>query len=191
MREKSFGLGIGLGVRERKEDGSGLRGFHDNLERWRKSLCTVFVDNVSYRISWRELKVCFDEFGIMVDVFIPNRTWNRHSNYGFVRFLHEHEMRKAIQYGEGIHLNGLKLKVKEAYRDRQRKKVPQREVMEVLLQSYSEIFNLWFDYLVPYDAEVEMRREVVETPLRSSENQSWSGEKDGKLINEEEGWVHM
>lgn len=34
-------------------------------------------------------------------------------------------------------------------------------------------------------------REVVETPLRSSENQSWSGEKDGKLINEEERWVHM
>ncbi|KAK6266655.1 hypothetical protein QUC31_017492 [Theobroma cacao] len=122
MREKSFGLGIGLGVRERKEDGSGSRGFHDNLERWRKSLCTVFVDNVSYRISWRELKVCFDEFGIMVDVFIPNRTWNRHNNYGFVRFLHEHGMRKAIQYGEGIHLNGLRLKVKEAYRDRQRKR---------------------------------------------------------------------
>ncbi|KAK6279874.1 hypothetical protein POUND7_020141 [Theobroma cacao] len=36
-----------------------------------------------------------------------------------------------------------------------------------------------------------MPREVVETPLRSSENQSWSGEKDGKLINEEERWVHM
>ncbi|EOY32840.1 Uncharacterized protein TCM_040863 [Theobroma cacao] len=215
-------------------DGRGYRDHPGSLERRRRSLFTVFVDNISHRLSWREVKASFDEF----------------------------EMLKAIRYRSGISLDGKRLKVKQAdyprgrlvnntgrpndeqceggkrngassykevftgakgnrEREHQEAKTVEnnknskkniasqgqtsvetiqsamflegvtarvrpaggldvlvtfgdKEEMETLLESYSEIFELWFDSISPYNADIETRSYMVWVKVEEIPIHLWS-----------------
>ncbi|KAK6284683.1 hypothetical protein POUND7_003635 [Theobroma cacao] len=70
-------------------------------------------------VTWRELKACFDEFGVVVDAFIPQGKRNKATNFAFIRFQYESEIKKALKYGSKISIDGKRLMVKEADRERE------------------------------------------------------------------------
>ncbi|EOY19446.1 Uncharacterized protein TCM_044571 [Theobroma cacao] len=85
---------------------------------WRngRNLCI----QLSWIISQREfprlkLKRFFDEFEVVVDVFVLESASRKRYNFAFVRFSEERELRPAIKGGTKLYIAGRQLLVKEAY----------------------------------------------------------------------------
>lgn len=83
---------------------------------WRDNLHTVFISHLSKRVSWDSLKRIFDQYGKVLDVFIPNLNSGRFrfSAYAFVRYKFAHEMNRAIELGNNLRIDGLIIGVKKA-----------------------------------------------------------------------------
>ncbi|XVE88157.1 hypothetical protein DITRI_Ditri19aG0045700 [Diplodiscus trichospermus] len=84
---------------------------------WRENLFSVFVGNLSYRVSKSALKDVFDLYGIVRDVFIgAHRSWRCHKGITFVlvRYRTLAEMQRVIREGNNRHIDGWNIRVKEA-----------------------------------------------------------------------------
>ncbi|XVF88724.1 hypothetical protein PTKIN_Ptkin19aG0073700 [Pterospermum kingtungense] len=80
---------------------------------WRANLHTVWVNNLSRRVSKGSLWEAFNGYGRVVDVFI-----NYHSRkpytYAFVRYIYEEECRRAVQEGNRRRIDGRLISIKIA-----------------------------------------------------------------------------
>ncbi|XVF28892.1 hypothetical protein REPUB_Repub15cG0072000 [Reevesia pubescens] len=61
----------------------------------------VFVENVPERVHWRWLKKVFQNFGRVVDVFIPRKHSGSGKKFAFVRFEREIDANRARRNLEG------------------------------------------------------------------------------------------
>ncbi|KAL7261128.1 hypothetical protein ACSBR1_006719 [Camellia fascicularis] len=81
----------------------------------RARMITVFVDNLPESIDPKGLFTLFNKFGVVKDVFIPNKmrkTFN--TRFGFVRYDYTVAAAVAIQKANGLWVDDRALKVKEA-----------------------------------------------------------------------------
>ncbi|WRX32402.1 RNA recognition motif domain - like 10 [Theobroma cacao] len=85
-----------------------------HFDRLRKTIFTAFVDNVSLRVSWKDLKAFFNQFGVVVDIYLPRVSRNRITRYAFVRYRYRVELNRAIDMGQNRRLDGRTLSIKEA-----------------------------------------------------------------------------
>ncbi|KAK6247813.1 hypothetical protein QUC31_019378 [Theobroma cacao] len=85
-----------------------------HFDRLRKTIFTAFVDNVSLRVSWKDLKAFFNQFGVVVDIYLPRVSRNRITRYAFVRYRYRVELNRAIDMGPNRRLDGRTLSIKEA-----------------------------------------------------------------------------
>ncbi|XVF06595.1 hypothetical protein REPUB_Repub06bG0062500 [Reevesia pubescens] len=87
---------------------------------WRSSLHSVFVENLSSRISRGALWEAFNTYGRVVDVFIPKSFPGRDRSFtfAFVRFKLESEAMKAIKEGNKRMMGGRIIGVSKAFRKR-------------------------------------------------------------------------
>ncbi|XVE93639.1 hypothetical protein REPUB_Repub01dG0211300 [Reevesia pubescens] len=84
---------------------------------WRSNLHTVFVDNLSWRVPKGALWEAFNNYGKVLDVYIPttNRVKvNRASSFAFVRYESESEMQRVIDRGNCRRIDGRLILVKKA-----------------------------------------------------------------------------
>ncbi|WRX22825.1 RNA recognition motif domain - like 10, partial [Theobroma cacao] len=84
---------------------------------WRSKLFTIYVHNICNEALWEGIKRYFNEFGVVVDVFIGrNKRQNvsRNTKFAFVRFQYEEEMRVAIRKRNGRNMLGNIVYVQEA-----------------------------------------------------------------------------
>ncbi|OMP04204.1 hypothetical protein COLO4_09857 [Corchorus olitorius] len=87
---------------------------HTESFKWRLSLHSVCVSNLSYKVSRKELWDSFNEFGVVVDVILPPKRNRSASGIAFVRYRYEEELRSAISRGNGRNLYGRLLLVRKA-----------------------------------------------------------------------------
>ncbi|WRX16642.1 RNA recognition motif domain - like 10 [Theobroma cacao] len=62
------------------------------VEKWRRTLFTAFVGNLLQNVEWRQLKGFFDEFGVVVDIFLPRPRRSTATRYAFMRYREEREL---------------------------------------------------------------------------------------------------
>ncbi|XVF27243.1 hypothetical protein REPUB_Repub14bG0089700 [Reevesia pubescens] len=84
---------------------------------WRSGFFTVFMENVSCRISKSALREAFSAYGEVMDVYIS--FFNKYGKarpvtFAFVRFKHRREMEKTIKEGNNRRMDSRFIKVKEA-----------------------------------------------------------------------------
>ncbi|KAK6281328.1 hypothetical protein POUND7_015153 [Theobroma cacao] len=101
-------------LRESRKVGGGDKNDPWVVVKWRKSLFTIFIGNLDKEVEWRPLKNTFDEFEVVMDVFIPRQKGRNDSCYAFVRYREAKEMTRAIWMGHGRRLNGRRIRVMEA-----------------------------------------------------------------------------
>lgn len=75
--------------------------------------CALFVGNLSYDTSWRELKDHFRQCGDVDRVEVPEGPDGRKKGFGTVRFYKEADAQHAIQTLNGVELQGRELEVRE------------------------------------------------------------------------------
>ncbi|XVF07560.1 hypothetical protein REPUB_Repub06bG0149800 [Reevesia pubescens] len=84
---------------------------------WRSNLYTMFVENISCRISKSALCDSFSVYGRVVDVYILlfNKDGKvRPVTFAFVRFKYRFELDKTIREGNNRKMDGRFIRVKEA-----------------------------------------------------------------------------
>ena len=83
---------------------------------WRSNLFTVFMDNLSNRVSKSALWEAFLEYGKVVDIYIPRHKNNspKANSFPFVKYKLEAELKKAIENGNNRRVNGRHISVKKA-----------------------------------------------------------------------------
>ncbi|XVF28469.1 hypothetical protein REPUB_Repub15cG0032000 [Reevesia pubescens] len=87
------------------------------VERWRSGLFSVFVQNVSRRISKSSLWEAFNSYGNVLDVYISfydKMGKPRSVTFAFVRFKLESESQKAIEEGNNRLMDGRAIRVSMA-----------------------------------------------------------------------------
>ncbi|OMO62830.1 reverse transcriptase [Corchorus capsularis] len=82
--------------------------------RWRLSLHLVFVGNISEGITRKDLWDKFNDFGIVVDVFMPPRRKGGSRSFAFIRYRFQDELIRAVQRGNGMKFGGMALVVPKA-----------------------------------------------------------------------------
>ncbi|WRX28907.1 RNA recognition motif domain - like 10 [Theobroma cacao] len=85
--------------------------------RWLDNLQSLFVDNLSKRLTWLAIKGAFKEYGNVVDVFIPRKVQQdpkREVNFAFVRYRERYELDRALKWGGHQWIDGKHLVVKRA-----------------------------------------------------------------------------
>ncbi len=84
----------------------------------------IYVGNLPYQISQRDLEELFSEFGEVSGVkIIQDRETGRSKGFGFVEMTNDNEAVEAINNLEGQDVNGRNIKVNEA---RPREPCPRR-----------------------------------------------------------------
>ncbi|KAL7263042.1 hypothetical protein ACSBR1_001254 [Camellia fascicularis] len=88
-------------------------------DTWNKEvsngLFSVYVDNLPFNMDPRALYKLFTKFGIVRDVFIPQkRRKTTNSRFGFVRFDCSVATNVAVQKADGLWVEDRELKVKMA-----------------------------------------------------------------------------
>ena len=84
----------------------------------------IYVGNVSYDLTEKELEELFAEFGsVSAARIITDRTTGRSKGFGFVEMDNKAEGEEAIKQLDGKEMNGRTLKVNEA---RPREERPRR-----------------------------------------------------------------
>jgi len=89
----------------------------------RRSIITskVFVGNMSYDTTSRDLETLFSEVGEVVEIFVPtDRSTGRPRGFAFVEFTEASSVATAIEKFDGHELQGRNLRVSEAA-ERQRR----------------------------------------------------------------------
>ena len=91
---------------------------------WRSSLLSIFVGNLSNRVSKSALWEAFLEYGRVVDVYIPRFSKSSPKGYtfAFVRYKSESDMRKAIVFGNNRRIDGRTIRVNKATHEWKEKK---------------------------------------------------------------------
>lgn len=73
---------------------------------------TIFVSNISFKVSESELKRAFEDFGVVNSCkLVYDKDTEKSKGYGFVE-MEETESLKAIKGLDGVSLGGRELKVK-------------------------------------------------------------------------------
>lgn len=73
---------------------------------------TIFVSNISFKVSESELKRAFEDFGVVNSCkLVYDKDTKKSKGYGFVE-MEETESLKAIKGLNGVSLGGRELKVK-------------------------------------------------------------------------------
>ncbi|XVF15206.1 hypothetical protein REPUB_Repub09cG0130500 [Reevesia pubescens] len=93
-----------------------MAGFHGRSD-WRSKLYTIFVGNLSVRVSKGALWEAFCGYGRVMDVYIPSS--NRHGKsksftFAFVRYKFYDEMQRAIVEGNGRKIDERLVRVNKA-----------------------------------------------------------------------------
>ena len=75
-------------------------------------MTTIFVSNISFKVSEQELKKAFEDFGVVNSCkLVYDKDTKKSKGYGFVE-MEETESLKAIKGLDGVSLGGRELKVK-------------------------------------------------------------------------------
>jgi len=74
--------------------------------------CQLFVGNLSFDTSWRELKDHFRQCGEVDRVEVIEGPGGRKKGFGTVRFMNEKDATNAIERLDGVELQGRELKVR-------------------------------------------------------------------------------
>ncbi|XVE91459.1 hypothetical protein REPUB_Repub01dG0011700 [Reevesia pubescens] len=93
------------------------RRLENNNFDWRTTLQSVFVKNLSRRVTKEALWEVFSLYGRVVDVHIPfsiRVDKDRNSLFAFVRYKRDFEAKKAIEEGNDRRINGRFIKVQKA-----------------------------------------------------------------------------
>ncbi|XP_028082969.1 serine/arginine-rich splicing factor SC35-like [Camellia sinensis] len=106
-------------MRDRGEgsDGGWILVFRKKAWKTRNSqdIHTVFVDNLPESLDPKGLYTLFSKFGVVVDVYIPNRRRKvTSSQFGFVRYNYSAATGVAIQKAHGTWRDNREIKVKMA-----------------------------------------------------------------------------
>ncbi|XVF85982.1 hypothetical protein PTKIN_Ptkin17bG0160800 [Pterospermum kingtungense] len=81
---------------------------------WRANFHSVFINNLSKRVSKQSLWEAFNAYGRVADVYI-NFHSNKSYTFAFVRYKWEGESRKAIVEGDNRVIDGRMIRVKKAF----------------------------------------------------------------------------
>jgi len=120
-REQGGGRGGGRGGRGRGgfggrgrggRGGGGYRRFDDSQSGGDGAGCQLFVNNLSYDTSWRELKDHFRQCGDVERVEVIEGPGGRKKGFGTVKFFNETDAENAISRLDGSELQGRELKVR-------------------------------------------------------------------------------
>ncbi|OMO99203.1 hypothetical protein CCACVL1_03891, partial [Corchorus capsularis] len=90
------------------------RRFETESFRWRLSLQSVYVSNLSDGVSRKDLWECFNEFGVVDDVLVLPSRRPYAVRSAFVRYRFEDKMRKALSRGNDRRLDGKSMLVRKA-----------------------------------------------------------------------------
>lgn len=83
----------------------------------------LYVGNLSFDLSDKELEEAFSEFGEIVSaIVVKDRHTDRSKGFGFVEFAQEEDAQKAREAMNGKELSGRSLKVDEAREPRNRER---------------------------------------------------------------------
>jgi len=75
----------------------------------------IFVGNLPFKLRGKELRELFDEFGEIEDsTVILDRNTRRSKGFGFVTFVNDDDITKAIEKMNGKEIEGRALTVNEA-----------------------------------------------------------------------------
>ncbi|XVF77615.1 hypothetical protein PTKIN_Ptkin14bG0060200 [Pterospermum kingtungense] len=80
---------------------------------WRANLFTIFINNLSSRLSRRVIWEAFNLYGVMVDVFVKFQS-KKPFTFAFVRYKKESECVRAIAERDNCRIDGRFIKVKRA-----------------------------------------------------------------------------
>lgn len=84
-------------------------------ERSRAISAKLFVGNLSYETTQRDLEELFSEVGDIVEVFLPaDRNTGRPRGFAFVEFADEDMAAEALEKFNGYELGGRTLRINEA-----------------------------------------------------------------------------
>jgi RNA recognition motif-containing protein len=81
----------------------------------------IYIGNLSFDTTVDGLRSAFEEFGEIVDCFMPQNFNGRPKGFGFVTFAHEDDARKAVDEMSGQDLDGRELNVNIAKAKRPRR----------------------------------------------------------------------
>ncbi|XVE85981.1 hypothetical protein DITRI_Ditri17bG0135600 [Diplodiscus trichospermus] len=83
---------------------------------WKAQLFTIFVDKLSKRVSRRALWEAFNDYGRVMDIFIPVTAngGRKFTTFAFVRYKTEAKMWNAIKARNNRRIDGLNTIVKRA-----------------------------------------------------------------------------
>ncbi|XVE66604.1 hypothetical protein DITRI_Ditri08aG0091800 [Diplodiscus trichospermus] len=96
---------------------AGTSGFRKSYSHdWMDNVFTIFVDNLSRRVSNRALWEAFNDYGRVVDIFISHKDNGRRKpvTFAFVRYRHDFEMRRVIVAGNNRRIDKCHIIVKKA-----------------------------------------------------------------------------
>lgn len=99
-------------VREDREQG-GKRGYGGKkAQTGVKQGCQLFVGNLSFDTTWKELKDHFRQCGEVERVEVMEGAGGKKKGFGTVRFTNAKDAKNAIESLDGVELQGRALKVK-------------------------------------------------------------------------------
>ncbi|MED6162141.1 hypothetical protein PIB30_067553 [Stylosanthes scabra] len=94
----------------------------ENFQRLERRSFTLFVDNISHRVSTQDLWEMFSNEGQVVDVFLSNKIRiNNAFKFAFVRFAFKNHALRASRNLDGCVLEGVKLMFAESKYERERR----------------------------------------------------------------------
>ncbi|XP_039007793.1 RNA-binding protein with serine-rich domain 1-like [Hibiscus syriacus] len=95
---------------------------------------TVFVDNLSKRVTRRELREIFDIYGRVLRVYIPSfmvKPNYKSSTFAFVQYAMEEGCRRAIQNVNGTLIDGKRVSVGVAKYQKERRRATDDKKFQV------------------------------------------------------------
>ncbi|XVF60057.1 hypothetical protein PTKIN_Ptkin08bG0012300 [Pterospermum kingtungense] len=84
-----------------------------NTDEWRSRFPTVFINNLSRRVSKSTLWEAFNQYGVVMDVFISFRS-SKPLTFAFMRYIWESECHRAVVNGNQRIIDGRIISIRRA-----------------------------------------------------------------------------
>ncbi|XVF60748.1 hypothetical protein PTKIN_Ptkin08bG0073300 [Pterospermum kingtungense] len=151
-----------------------------SIDEWRGGLPTVFINNLNRRVSKSALWEAFNQYGVVMDVFISFRS-KKPFTFAFVRYKSESECRRAVAAGNQRIIDNRIISVRRAqYRWSNRKNMSRvSRVASPHTESAQAISNLRTKDILSYK-EVLMENFNNKAPVENLDVVKQVGESSGK-----------
>ncbi|OMO54530.1 hypothetical protein COLO4_36434 [Corchorus olitorius] len=156
---------------------------------WRARFHSVFVGNVHRETTLGTLWKIFSEYGVVADVYLPNRKQGFESRvqskFAFVRYRNLEEAEKAMIEGDRRCIDSRFITVRKALNSRRLNVESGRMVFnQGLYPDYSNMFEKWFSSVTPWMEDKVERQHHVWIRLEDVPLILWHEEFFSKIVGD-------